>query len=107
MKGSDVEAPEEIVTQVLRTGTADIAPEFLETIRSTASEYVEGIFLRLREHGYEPKLMRLYVVGGGGCLIKNFADYDEKRVIINDDICATAKGYERMAELKLSRGGGY
>lgn len=107
MSTHHAEAPEEIVTQVLRTGTADIASELLETIRSTASEYVEGIFLRLREHGYEPKLMKLYVVGGGGCLIKNFADYDEKRVIINDDICATAKGYERMAELKLSRGGGY
>ena len=65
------QAPEEVVTEVLRTGTADIDPEYLETIRSTASEYVDGIFLRLREHGYEPKLMKLYVVGGGGCLIKN------------------------------------
>ena len=25
---------------------------------------------------------------------------------INDDICATAKGYERMAEMSLGRGGG-
>ena len=50
--------------------------------------------------------MKLYVVGGGSCLIRNFADYDEKRVTINDDICATAKGYERMAEMSLGRGGG-
>lgn len=41
--------------------------------------------------------MKLYVVGGGGCLIRNFADYDANRVIINEDICATAKGYEYMA----------
>lgn len=107
MRQHHAEAPEEIVTEVLRTGSADIAPEYLQTIRATASEYVEGIFLRLREHGYEPKLMKLYVVGGGGCLIKNFADFEEKRVIINDDICATAKGYERMAELKLIKGGVY
>ncbi len=29
--------------------------------------------------------MKLYVVGGGGCLIRNFADYDASQVIINDD----------------------
>ena len=50
--------------------------------------------------------MKLYVVGGGGCLICNFADYDESRVTVNDDICATAKGYERMLEMQLLRGGG-
>ena len=50
--------------------------------------------------------MKLYVVGGGGCLIRNFADFDASRVIINDDICATAKGYEYMALISLSRNGG-
>ena len=34
-------------------------------------------------------------------MIRNFADYDPGRVTINDDICATAKGYERLAERKL------
>lgn len=100
------EAQEEMVTKVLRTGTADIDKDYLETIKTTAREYTEGIFRRLRDHGYEPKLMKLYVVGGGSCLIRNFSDYDEKRVTINDDICATAKGYERMAEMSLGRGGG-
>ncbi len=46
------------------------------------------------------------VVGGGSCLVKNFGDYDENRTTFNDDICATAKGYERMTELKLLRSGG-
>ena len=72
----------------------------------TAKQYTAGIFRRLREHEYDPKLMKLYVVGGGGCLIRNFADYDENRVTVNDDICATAKGYERMLEMQLLRGGG-
>ena len=31
---------------------------------------------------------------------------DESRVTVNDDICATAKGYERMLEMQLLRGGG-
>ena len=95
-----------VITRVLRFGTADIDESYLKTITDTAMEYVSGIFRRLREHEYDPRLMRLYVVGGGGCLIKNFGNYDENRVTINDDICATAKGYERMLEMKLIRGGG-
>lgn len=95
-----------IITRVLRFGTADIDEMYLKTIRDTVSEYVQQIFRKLREHDYDPRLMKLYVVGGGGCLIRNFASADESRVTINDDICATAKGYERMAEMKLLRGGG-
>ena len=45
--------------------------------------------------------MKLYVVGGGSCLIKNFAEYDLARVTINGDICATAKGYELLAQRSL------
>ncbi len=106
MRVHHTEPPEEMITRVLRFGTADIDGDYLKTITDTAKEYVKGIFRRLRKHGYDPKLMKLYVVGGGGCLIRNFADYDERRVTINDDICATAKGYERMLEMKLLRGGG-
>ena len=95
-----------MITRVLRFGTADIDGDYLKTITDTASEYVEGIFRRLREHGYNSKLMKLYIVGGGGCMIRNFAEYDESRVTINDDICATAKGYERMLEMKLIKSGG-
>ena len=95
-----------IVTEVLKKGTADIDEQYLDTVVKTAKEYTAGIFRRLREHDYDPKLMKLYVVGGGGCLIRNFADYDANRVIINEDICATAKGYEYMALISLKRSGG-
>ena len=47
-----------------------------------------------------------HIVGGGGCMIKNFGQYDPNRVVIKDDICATAKGYEYMAKQKLQRSGG-
>ena len=95
-----------IIESVLRFGTADIAPKYLEVIKAAATEYVSGIFRKLREHEYNPDLMKLYVVGGGSCMIKNFGQYDPKRVIIKDDICATAKGYEYMAKQKLQRNGG-
>ena len=86
--------------------SADIKEEYLKTITDTATEYVAGIFQRLREHEYNPELMRLYVLGGGSCLIRNFGKYDEKRVTINDDICATAKGYEYLSYINLLKDGG-
>ena len=36
-------------------------------------------------------------------MIKNFVNYDRNRVIINDDICATVKGYESWAEHMLRK----
>ena len=95
-----------VMTEVLRNGTADIDRAYLETVVGAAKEYTAGIFRRLREHEYDPKLMKLYVVGGGGCLIRNFAGCDSGRVFINEDICATAKGYEYMALMTLRRNGG-
>ena len=95
-----------IIMDILKKGTADIDRAYLETVIKTAKAYTAGIFQRLREHEYNPKLMKLYVVGGGGCLIHNFGEYDSSRVVINDDICATAKGYEYMAMLTLNRKAG-
>ena len=96
---------ETIIDQVLRHGTAEISERYLSAIQEIAKEYVSGIFRRLREHEYDPELMKLYVVGGGGCLVKNFGEFESGRVIINDDICATAKGYEYLARLRAKKGG--
>ena len=94
------------IERVLRHGKADIAGRYLTAIRETATEYVSGIFRRLREHEYDSEPMKLYVVGGGSCLVKNFGDYEKGRVIFNDDICATAKGYELLAERRMRKAGG-
>ena len=67
---------------------------------------VDIFFHKLREREYNPELMRLYVVGGGGCMIQNFGEYDKSRVTIVRDICATAKGYEAMTVRKIQRNGG-
>ena len=96
---------ESVIDRVLRFNEADIADSYLAIIRSTAIEYVQGIFRKLREHEYNPELMRLHVVGGGSCMIKNFGHYDANRVSINGDICATAKGYELLAARKLHKKG--
>lgn len=105
MQKYHVTVDDAVIEEVLRTGVADIGKSHLETIIEAAKEYTEGILRRLREHEYNPAMMRLYIVGGGGCLIKNFARYDESRVTINEDICATAKGYEYMANARMRKAG--
>ena len=105
MQKFHVTIEDSVIEEVLRTGTADIGKQYLDVIVEAAKEYTEGILRRLREHEYHPDLMRLYIVGGGGCLVKNFAEYDESRVTINEDICATAKGYEYMANARMRKAG--
>ena len=94
---------ESIVEQVLRTGTADIAGKYLDCITAVAKKYTADIFATLRKYEYDPALVRLMIVGGGGCLVRNFGDYNETRVTIIDDLCATAKGYETLASSSLRR----
>ena len=98
-----VKIEESTIEQVHRFGTADIRKPYLDYITSIAKRYVADIFATFRRYEYNPVLMRLYIVGGGGCLVKHFGQYDESRVIILDDICATAKGYEYLAFASLRR----
>ena len=93
-----------LIEEVLRTGTATISQEDLAIVRLTAAEYVNAIFRRLREHGYDESTMTLYITGGGGCLVKNFYRCSPDRVYFVDDICAAAKGFEYMAGLQLAAG---
>lgn len=106
MKQFGVSVDETVLDRVIRFGTADISQRYLTAIRETAAEYTAGIFRRLREREYDPELMKLYVVGGGSCMVKNFGDYTQDRVFINEDICATAKGYELLAAQKMQKKGG-
>ena len=97
---------ENTITEVLRFGTADIAEKYLKVMQEEAKEYTKEIFERLKTHEYDPETMKLHIVGGGGCLIKNFGEYDKSRVNICEDINATAKGYEYLAEFNMRKDGG-
>lgn len=101
MRQTRREIDDAIIEEVLINGKANLSDDDLSIIKVTVTEYVNDIFRRLREHGYDAKSTMLYVTGGGGCLIKNFYDYDKSRVFFVDDICAAAKGYEHMAELQF------
>ena len=72
--------PDAIIDEVLRNGDADIGRDYVDTIREAAAGYAAEIMRRLREHEYDPQTMRLWVVGGGGCLLRHFGEYERERV---------------------------
>lgn len=102
--GSTVDSS--VIERVIRTGSADISSRYLECIQECTKEYVSQIFRRLREYGYNPELMKLHVIGGGGTLVKLFGQnqIDKSRTKINPDISATAKGYSFLSAAKIRRG---
>ncbi len=89
------------IESFLRNGKANIPDSDSAVIRSVAEKYVKDIFDMLYAHGYDENTMLLYIVGGGGCLVKHFYKGSLDRIRIIDDICASAKGYEYIAEIKL------
>ena len=97
--------PDAVIDEVFRNGDADIGRDYVETIRAVAAGYAAEIMRRLREHEYDPQTMRLWVVGGGGCLLRHFGEVDRDRVTIIDNIHANAEGYEYLAERRLRREG--
>ncbi len=93
-----IDMPESVIEQFLRIGTANLARELLDNLTDIVRGYVTGLFDALRVHGYDARLMKLFVMGGGGCLVKNFGKYDPSAVVFVDDLHASAKGYEYMAQ---------
>ena len=96
---------ESVIQSMIRFGKADIDSEYSAVLRQAISEYADSIFSLLRKYEYDPKMMRLYITGGGGKLIENFGNYNRDRVTIIGDICATAKGYEQFALAQLKKEG--
>jgi plasmid segregation protein ParM len=97
MDSTGIKIDDSVIENLIRTGTADIGKKYLNIIISVARKYASDIFETLRKYEYNSELMKLFVVGGGGCIIRNFGEYVPDRVTIIPDICATAKGYEQIA----------
>ena len=98
-----VKVSDSVIERVLRTNKADIGQKYLACIRDAAEKYVDGLFDVLRRYEYNPEIMKLFITGGGGCLVRNFGRYDADRVVILNDICAAAKGYEYLTAMVLRK----
>ena len=95
-----------VIERIIRSGTARIDAAYLETMVTAAREYTESLFRRFREYGYDSKTMRLFVMGGGSCLIRHFGSYDREKVTLQEDIHANATGYEQLSYNQMKRGDG-
>lgn len=93
----------EIIEHYLRFGDTMIGSSYGAVMEEAAKEYSEEIFAELREHGYDPELMKLYMMGGGAQIIERVGEYDRNTVTFDHDIRANAKGYEYFCYLKLRK----
>ena len=97
---------ESLIEDFLRYGRADASNRILSVMQMEAEKYTAEIFEKLSEYEYDPEMVKLHIIGGGGCLIRNFGAYDTNSVEIITDICATAKGYESlyMTQARVRKG---
>ena len=84
------------IEDFLISGTSEVSERIQAVMHREAVKYTEMIFDKLSEYEYDSELVKLHIIGGGGCLIRNFGKYDTSSVEIIEDICATAKGYEEL-----------
>jgi len=103
MDKTGVKIDDAVIESIIRTGTAEIGAKYLDIIISAVKDYATNIFETLRKYEYNPDLMKLFIVGGGGCIVKNFCEQSPDRVIVISYICATAKGYEQIAFTALRK----
>jgi plasmid segregation protein ParM len=100
-KHGGVNVPEILIEPLLKSGIGERTDEVATVTKKIAESYTEEIIRKLAAHGYQEELVHLYIIGGGGCLLKHFSALTEKKcVTVISDICANAKGYEALAEMK-------
>ena len=97
---------ESLIEDFLKNGTAETSKRILSVMQIEAERYTTEIFEKLSEYEYDTEMVKLHIIGGGGCLIRNFGTYDPSSVEIITDICATAKGYESlyMTQMRMKKG---
>ena len=105
-KESGEDIPEMLLEPLLRNGTQGRTDDTAMKAERIARQYAGNIIKRLADYGYKDGLVHLYVIGGGGCLLRNYTDLaDREGVTFITDICANAKGYEYLAAQKQRRQG--
>lgn len=93
------------VENLIKAGCKANATDKVAMITQTVTEeYANEIIRRVKAYGYDESYMKLYIIGGGGCILKNFSKISEnENVTINEDIHINAKGYEKFARQLVRR----
>ena len=95
---------ETIIEDIIKHGKSNIGKKYLDCITEQVRIYTEKILEVLEKYEYNSELMRLYIAGGGVSIMKNFAELDFENIVLIEDICAAAKGYETICLNSLRRG---
>lgn len=99
----NVEAEEALIKEVMISGTSlQMEACYLSIIQEGLETYVEEIMAQLRSLKINSELMQLVFVGGGASIIKNFCKEKNKNIVIIEDICINAKGYETLLAHKYN-----
>ena len=93
-----------LIEPILRNGIQGRTDAMSVKVERIAKQYAENIKKRLIDYGYKEGLVHLYIIGGGGYLLRHYSDIESKgNVTFIEDICANAKGYEYLATQKQRR----
>ena len=57
-----------LIEEFLRNGVTDLPESMLMVMQNVAGEYVASIFEKLSEYEYDPDLVKLHIIGGGGSM---------------------------------------
>ena len=90
----------EIIENFICGRNTDISEKYIAVLEQEAKKYCGQIFDTLYKYEYDPDFMKLFIVGGGGALLKRYGKYDPHRTFFIEDICASAKGFEQFALIK-------
>lgn len=103
-KSAGESIPEVMIEPMLINGLQGRVDATAKVVGRIAAGYAENILKRLIDYGYKENLVHLYVIGGGGCLLRHYSDIASKgNVTFIEDICANVKGYEYLATQKQRR----
>lgn len=96
---------EQFIVEFIDRADRDTEPQnkYEEVMKKCVMEFCDMAFTRLREFKINVDLTPLIFVGGGAGLIHRFGTYNERTTDFILDICANAKGYERIDKALASR----
>lgn len=99
--GGEVE--ETVLQDIMLGKDVKLSFKYMENIKSGLTEYATEVLLKLKELGFNTDTTPFIFTGGGSSLIKRYGSgsYDSDMTSFMEDIHENAKGYEKLAKVKL------
>lgn len=94
---------EELIKEYMVTKKSMLPETYIQVMNQEIKSFLTMVVNSLREEKYSLKTTPFVFVGGGAVVMKNFGGYDQENFSYNTDICANAKGFEQLAEFRVSK----